>query len=216
MKNVTTGRFGGLFLNAVTLERRSPGAVVTNKRNTTDAGLKRSSMTLSYNSKRTVPHFGGFTLIELLVVVLIIGILSAFALPQYRRAVAKTHLAEMFMQVNLLWQAQQVYFLQTGTYTEDLTELVPSLPAGCQKTSGGNYLCGHVVYAAIEKGGWRVSGASKQIPVHYYRLLTETGANSAFCQIIGSEVELGHFLCASLGGTAVGEISGSPVYKIPL
>ncbi len=71
-----------------------------------------------------------FTLIELLVVVLIIGILSAVALPQYQLAVNKTRLAGVLPIMQAIKQANQVYFLENGKYTNNPEELGISLPGG--------------------------------------------------------------------------------------
>ena len=62
----------------------------------------------------------GFTLIELLVVVLIIGILSAVAMPQYTAAVEKARVAEALQNISTMEKQIELYLLENGTPTSEV------------------------------------------------------------------------------------------------
>lgn len=76
-----------------------------------------------------------FTLIELLVVVLIIGILSAVALPQYQRAVEKARIVEAKVIMKSMIDASARYGLETTECTTNLSKLDIQLPGTCNNNA---------------------------------------------------------------------------------
>ncbi len=117
MKNSSTGHLGRLF-NAVILRVAACNA--------------RGSQPYEKTTRFPITTFGndarrgqlrGFTLIELLVVVLIVGILSAIALPQYNKAVLKSRVATAFARLSALDQSQTVFHMANGTYATDMDAL---------------------------------------------------------------------------------------------
>ena len=77
---------------------------------------------------QTTKQHGGFTLIELLVVVLIIGILAAVAVPQYKMAVDKSRLSKLLAMIDSVAKAEELYYLANNQYTKNWDELSVSLP----------------------------------------------------------------------------------------
>jgi prepilin-type N-terminal cleavage/methylation domain-containing protein len=81
------------------------------------------------NKRPRQPHVRGFTLIELLIVVLIIGILAAIALPQYRKSVDKTIASRELSMLRAIKNAQELYYLTHNAYSDNYEDLDISIPS---------------------------------------------------------------------------------------
>ncbi len=134
----------------------------------------------------------GFTLIELLVVVLIIGILAAIALPQYRKAVERSRMAEAVTIVKTIAQAQQRFYMLNNRYADctELNDLDIDL-GGSSKCKFPNSKCvcrqtDHFLYMASNKAGTSITHAHRTPLYKYYIYISPNTPNRIRCNYDGN------------------------------
>ena len=159
----------------------------------------------------------GFTLIELLVVVLIIGILAAVALPQYNKAVLKSRFTQALTAASALSMAEETYYMATGNYTEDLTDLDISMPGTLSMNNA---------MVSSSWGNCRVATLNREIYCQvqgglFYHVYFEQAAwmpGTRWCGMDkkASNLETLQSVCLSMGGVMKADMDDAKTYHYRL
>ena len=166
----------------------------------------------------------GFTLIELLVVVLIIGILSAIALPQYQFAVIKSRVGTMVSMARALADAEEVYYIANGQYATQLSDLDIDASGSCSLVSDDelSYNCGDYFLLRIDTDGsvdfnycpgntasWDDCKSNRDFQIAFRLKHWKWKDGEAGKQLCWIYTSLGNKVCASYAGLYEAKISSS-------
>ena len=112
----------------------------------------------------------GFTLIELLVVVLIIGILAAVAVPQYNKAVNKTHVAKAKIVLKSIANALEAKALEYDNYCLDWGNDLEGIDISIPENSSFYYYIEECAKNDEGKQSWGIAaeGVNNGVDLEYY------------------------------------------------
>ena len=142
---------------------------------------------------------------ELLIVVLIIGILSAVALPQYQKSVMKSRYTGLMPITKALTDANEAYYLEHGEYAEDPTQLTVSSEA--QNADAIITLSDDEDYAFVQATAQHLPGMRHVS----YQKHSKNFAGNVHCE---ASTEQGKGVCIAAGGQLLGNREGYAVYRI--
>ena len=115
----------------------------------------------------------GFTLIELLIVVVIIGILTAIAIPKFGQTKERTYIATMKSDLHNLITIQEGYLADNGTY---YSGAIPNAAFPYRPSSGTT-----VTMVSATVSGWQATasytGTTKTCALYYANIAALAPAN---------------------------------------
>jgi type IV pilus assembly protein PilA len=124
----------------------------------------------------------GFTLIELLVVIIIIGILSAIALPSFLNQAAKAKQSEAKTYIGSVNRTQQAYRIENTSFAADFTAL--QIGIGTQTTNYNYAIPAANASSALVTAASRDTNALKSFSGGVV-ILTSGQTSAAACQTTG-------------------------------
>ena len=159
-----------------------------------------------------------FTLIELLIVVLIIGILAAIALPQYQKAVEKSRAIQAIAIVKSIADAQEVYYMENGSYATDLSDLSVEIPGEDYEYEGATRKklipFSFSAYAPYDAGAVAVSSRwNKNFSAAHYTIVRFGKDTNFYCRA-GAAVDT-YQTCLRLSSGKTITKNGTTYYIIP-
>ncbi len=156
----------------------------------------------------------GFTLIELLIVVLIIGVLTAVALPQYQKSVDKSRYATLMPLAATVRNAQETFFMASAQYSPDLQSLDMQLPGtinGSKADMGNGISLEVTANGESEFVSAQKEGLDNKYVMYFAR--SQNFPKEIHCEAL-TESERANQLCLGLGGEEMGTNGAYTAYLL--